>query len=240
MEPKWQLDASASICPLCARRFTMTMRRHHCRVCGRVVCNACSKNRIKSKRITGRAGAKVRVCDECWNMLAPSHMQRRSRSWRRSSLERAMGTNAMAAGMTSGDTPASTPAGTRRAGQTKSTSHAVPPRSERRRHHHKHHQHGGRDDYLRWDRLDLSGTTSVREQRIREIKAHKEAERAREVKARRRVCCCLSCRGDDEDLPPCRWDPDEFERMSSDPQEEPLGDVKKDESPRCVLFCAIA
>ena len=56
----------------------------------------------------------------------------------------------------------------------------------RRRHHHKHHR-GGRDDYLRWDRLDLSGTTSVREQRIREIKALKEAERAREVKARRRV-----------------------------------------------------
>ena len=92
------------------------------RVCGRV--QRVLENRIKSKRITGRAGAKVRVCDECWNMLAPSHMQRRS------SLERAMDTNAMAAGMTSGDTPASTPAGTRRAGQTKSTSHAVPPRSE--------------------------------------------------------------------------------------------------------------
>ena len=33
-------------CELCETKFTLFNRRHHCRVCGRVVCDACSENRL--------------------------------------------------------------------------------------------------------------------------------------------------------------------------------------------------
>ncbi|QFZ30132.1 putative vacuolar segregation protein [Clavispora lusitaniae] len=38
--PDWQADASASHCPLCHVRFSFFVRRHHCRLCGRVVSGA--------------------------------------------------------------------------------------------------------------------------------------------------------------------------------------------------------
>ncbi|KAI9322285.1 FYVE zinc finger-domain-containing protein [Dichotomocladium elegans] len=42
---KWQDDKSVTHCPLCASAFTITNRKHHCRLCGRIVCGNthCSK-----------------------------------------------------------------------------------------------------------------------------------------------------------------------------------------------------
>ncbi|SPO22470.1 related to vacuolar segregation protein PEP7 [Ustilago trichophora] len=34
----WQDDAEAKACPICATPFSLTVRKHHCRLCGRVVC----------------------------------------------------------------------------------------------------------------------------------------------------------------------------------------------------------
>lgn len=48
--PRWQPDAEVSECPICHRQFTMWFRRHHCRKCGRVVCNDCSPHRITIPR----------------------------------------------------------------------------------------------------------------------------------------------------------------------------------------------
>ena len=53
----WQPDAANPTCQICGIKFTFTRRRHHCRFCGRVVCDACSKNRCNSHRI----------CDTCFN-----------------------------------------------------------------------------------------------------------------------------------------------------------------------------
>lgn len=39
----WLDDAEAQVCPLCAARFGLTRRRHHCRLCGKVLCHSCSK-----------------------------------------------------------------------------------------------------------------------------------------------------------------------------------------------------
>jgi hypothetical protein len=44
--PPWQPDAEVTECPICRRAFTFMFRRHHCRKCGRVVCNDCSPHRI--------------------------------------------------------------------------------------------------------------------------------------------------------------------------------------------------
>ncbi|KAL8293265.1 hypothetical protein RQP46_000959 [Phenoliferia psychrophenolica] len=35
---KWQDDASVARCPICSVSFGLKTRRHHCRLCGRVVC----------------------------------------------------------------------------------------------------------------------------------------------------------------------------------------------------------
>eukprot|EP01051_Picozoa_sp_SAG22_P011071 SAG22_NODE_1039_length_5888_cov_4.141302_6_plen_397_part_00 len=39
---RWQLDEAAVFCPLCVNGFGMTRRRHHCRKCGGVFCDACT------------------------------------------------------------------------------------------------------------------------------------------------------------------------------------------------------
>lgn len=44
--PRWQLDSEARFCPICKTRFNFFLRKHHCRKCGRVVCDSCSPYRI--------------------------------------------------------------------------------------------------------------------------------------------------------------------------------------------------
>ncbi|KIW30769.1 uncharacterized protein PV07_02471 [Cladophialophora immunda] len=48
--PRWQPDSEVNGCPICKRPFTWVFRRHHCRKCGRVVCNDCSPHRITIPR----------------------------------------------------------------------------------------------------------------------------------------------------------------------------------------------
>lgn len=43
---RWQPDAEATYCPICYTQFSIFVRKHHCRKCGRVVCNSCSPHRI--------------------------------------------------------------------------------------------------------------------------------------------------------------------------------------------------
>ncbi|PNY28038.1 E3 ubiquitin-protein ligase PIB1 [Tolypocladium capitatum] len=44
--PRWQPDAEVTYCPICHAQFSIFVRKHHCRKCGRVVCNSCSPHRI--------------------------------------------------------------------------------------------------------------------------------------------------------------------------------------------------
>ncbi|MDC0678820.1 FYVE zinc finger domain-containing protein [Sorangium atrum] len=72
--PTWQEDDLVSRCPLCDRDFSFTLRRHHCRKCGKVVCDDCSTARkILPSPVpkpsffwssTVETGA-LRVCDSC-------------------------------------------------------------------------------------------------------------------------------------------------------------------------------
>ena len=67
----WQGDGDTRACPLCARSFTLIARRHHCRVCGRVVCGVCSSSRVRvvtADQQDASAATRppiVRVCDTC-------------------------------------------------------------------------------------------------------------------------------------------------------------------------------
>ncbi|XP_055384992.1 zinc finger FYVE domain-containing protein 26 homolog isoform X2 [Condylostylus longicornis] len=61
---EWIKDEDANVCQSCRYTvFTMLIRRHHCRRCGRVVCYSCSKHRIKIPEIY--QDVLVRICIDC-------------------------------------------------------------------------------------------------------------------------------------------------------------------------------
>eukprot|EP01118_Nematostelium_gracile_P019097 TRINITY_DN8720_c0_g1_i2.p1 TRINITY_DN8720_c0_g1~~TRINITY_DN8720_c0_g1_i2.p1 ORF type:complete len:171 (-),score=27.79 TRINITY_DN8720_c0_g1_i2:35-547(-) len=43
--PEWAPNPSRQACYICLKAFTLFFRRHHCRRCGNLVCNPCSKHR---------------------------------------------------------------------------------------------------------------------------------------------------------------------------------------------------
>ncbi|KAK9244279.1 FYVE zinc finger-domain-containing protein [Lipomyces tetrasporus] len=73
--PPWQADSEVSGCPICHRPFMLFYRRHHCRICGRVICGQCSSSYIPYppgtyvlspyQRYPEPAGALLRTCDDC-------------------------------------------------------------------------------------------------------------------------------------------------------------------------------
>jgi FYVE/RhoGEF/PH domain-containing protein 5/6 len=64
--PAWVPDSMAPQCKICSNEFGLVTRRHHCRHCGLVVCDDCSKGRIV---IQGLDKHPVRVCNNCVNKL---------------------------------------------------------------------------------------------------------------------------------------------------------------------------
>ncbi|GAB4827162.1 hypothetical protein Ancab_034051 [Ancistrocladus abbreviatus] len=63
--PKWLPDSAASACMLCGVRFHPIMcSRHHCRFCGGVFCNECTKGRSLLP-VKFRIPDPQRVCDVC-------------------------------------------------------------------------------------------------------------------------------------------------------------------------------
>jgi WD40 repeat protein len=63
----WVRDSSVACCMKCSAKFTIYERRHHCRSCGGVYCNKCSRREaaIPSMNIH----RPVRVCDACYANL---------------------------------------------------------------------------------------------------------------------------------------------------------------------------
>ena len=39
---QWAPDSDVNLCLTCGKAFTLTRRRHHCRLCGGIMCNKCS------------------------------------------------------------------------------------------------------------------------------------------------------------------------------------------------------
>jgi hypothetical protein len=71
--PVWQSDYSSKNCTICSKEFTTFNRRHHCRKCGGLVCDSCSRKRMV---IGAKSGEKEkdskkpqRVCDSCVSEL---------------------------------------------------------------------------------------------------------------------------------------------------------------------------
>eukprot|EP01083_Nonionella_stella_P153011 491105_1 len=67
----WMADDASKKCMECGRQFSFTVRRHHCRACGRLVCKACSPHRMVLTPDSKRA---VRVCVDCKINSLPSNI----------------------------------------------------------------------------------------------------------------------------------------------------------------------
>merc|ERR1719282_179540 len=61
-------------CQSCNAVFTVVRRRHHCRKCGKCVCNGCSPNAIRLDGYTRRQ----RVCMPCLGGVSLEHTQQHS------------------------------------------------------------------------------------------------------------------------------------------------------------------
>ena len=62
---EWEADEDRMECSICRAEFHLLRRRHHCRKCGQIVCNACSKWRERVTTSDGEVKKGKRVCDHC-------------------------------------------------------------------------------------------------------------------------------------------------------------------------------
>jgi len=68
----WKPDSSTKVCKACGVTFSTFKRRHHCRLCGEIFCDGCTKNETivlnplteKGREIGVKT--KQRVCDKCF------------------------------------------------------------------------------------------------------------------------------------------------------------------------------
>ncbi|XP_026767375.1 pleckstrin homology domain-containing family F member 1 [Pangasianodon hypophthalmus] len=75
----WIPDAASAVCMRCSEPFNVTQRRHHCRHCGFVVCNSCSKTRAILTHISPKP---VRVCRRCKVSLCEKKVSNEALRWR--------------------------------------------------------------------------------------------------------------------------------------------------------------
>ncbi|XP_064471921.1 FYVE and coiled-coil domain-containing protein 1-like isoform X2 [Ornithodoros turicata] len=58
---KWMNNSETDCCLHCSTQFTLTMRKHHCRLCGKIFCHNCSNNWL----MTTASRNPTRVCNDC-------------------------------------------------------------------------------------------------------------------------------------------------------------------------------
>lgn len=74
LAPLWTPDKNSTSCQKCRNPFSLISRRHHCRNCGAIVCDNCSKKRIKLEHVDQHR--QVRVCDACFLYLSSPEASR--------------------------------------------------------------------------------------------------------------------------------------------------------------------
>lgn len=55
-------------CSNCNIKFALFIRKHHCRICGRIFCHACSNHSISGKQLRKNTQGNIRVCQDCLRM----------------------------------------------------------------------------------------------------------------------------------------------------------------------------
>jgi hypothetical protein len=62
----WIMDADVQSCLSCDSLFNVIKRKHHCRLCGIIVCNDCCKTRIQVPGLVEQEPQGSRVCKTCF------------------------------------------------------------------------------------------------------------------------------------------------------------------------------
>lgn len=70
----WIPDSTSERCLRCFAKFTVTTRRHHCRRCGFLVCDSCSKHKAVIHHISPTE--KKRVCKLCHSEVSEEEKSR--------------------------------------------------------------------------------------------------------------------------------------------------------------------
>lgn len=65
LDSQWMDSKQVKNCALCQLSFSVTRRKHHCRLCGNVFCQTCSDNKME----LASSAKPVRVCDTCHSFL---------------------------------------------------------------------------------------------------------------------------------------------------------------------------
>jgi len=61
----WQNNKEATECHQCHQKFGVFVRKHHCRSCGKIFCNDCSKKKVALPGLPGQIQKPQRVCNIC-------------------------------------------------------------------------------------------------------------------------------------------------------------------------------
>ncbi|XP_071497537.1 uncharacterized protein [Diadema antillarum] len=59
---RWMDDKQVTLCMLCECEFSLTVRKHHCRLCGKIFCSKCTNFFV----LTSHSKKKSRVCEKCY------------------------------------------------------------------------------------------------------------------------------------------------------------------------------
>jgi protein-arginine kinase activator protein McsA len=71
----WVLDDAYPDCMVCSESFEFLSRgRHHCRSCGILVCDECSKDRASIMQLSNNLKQRWRVCDLCCAQHPPNQI----------------------------------------------------------------------------------------------------------------------------------------------------------------------
>lgn len=65
-QPVWTADSTSDVCMVCKTPFSLFLRRHHCRRCGRLVCAACAPKDNSRPIIEWGLKEAVRHCRLCY------------------------------------------------------------------------------------------------------------------------------------------------------------------------------
>ncbi|KAG5312795.1 ZFYV9 protein, partial [Acromyrmex insinuator] len=76
--PFWIPDSDAPSCMLCDVKFTVLKRRHHCRACGKVLCNKCCNMKY---RLEYQGNIDSRVCVSCFHLLTKAENEQGIGDW---------------------------------------------------------------------------------------------------------------------------------------------------------------
>ncbi|XP_078046416.1 smad anchor for receptor activation isoform X2 [Augochlora pura] len=76
--PFWVPDSDAPSCMFCDVKFTVLKRRHHCRACGKVLCNKCCNMKYK---LEYQGNIDSRVCVSCYQLLTKAEAEQSLGEW---------------------------------------------------------------------------------------------------------------------------------------------------------------